>query len=644
MLVLLVSILEPPTLALLSWKVPTPRSLKMLKVRRKFPFHDPSTHPLSLGQRTTPSTVAFTEDGQRLVGVPAKRQAVTNPEHTVFASKRLIGRRFDDPNTQKDLKHLPYKVVRAGNGDAWIEARGQQYSPSQIGAFVLMKMKETAEGYLGKPVKEAVVTVPAYFNDSQRQATKDAGKIANLEVKRIINEPTAAALAFGLDKTDGKVIAVYDLGGGTFDISLLEISGGVFEVKATNGDTSLGGEDFDLAIQSFLIGEFKKANNMDISKDKLALQRIREAAEKAKIELSSTGQTDINLPYLSADATGPKHLQVNITRAKLESLVESLVSRTIKPLESCLKDSGLTKDKIDEVLLVGGMTRMPKVQETVKAFFNKTPNKGVNPDEAVAIGAAIQGAVLTGEVKDILLLDVTPLSLGLETLGGVMTKLIMRNTTIPTKKSQVFSTAADNQTKVSIKVFQGEREMAADNKCLGEFELGGIPMAPRGHPQIEVSFDIDANGILNVSAKDKSTGKAQSITIRSSGGLSDSDIDRMVKEAEAAREADKKKREVIDLKNEADTMTYNTDKQLQEHGSRIPDSVKDQVRGDINSVNEALTTDNPEKIREALERLKNSSMEIGKAIYSQQNNDSSNQQQAQEEGQQNSEENKENKQ
>lgn len=617
----------------------------MLKVRRKFPFHVPSTHPLTLGQRTTPSVVAFTEDGQRLVGIPAKRQAVTNPEHTVFATKRLIGRRFDDPNTQKDLKHLPYKVVRAGNGDAWIEARGQQYSPSQIGAFVLMKMKETAEGYLGKSVKEAVVTVPAYFNDSQRQATKDAGKIANLEVKRIINEPTAAALAFGLDKTDGKVIAVYDLGGGTFDISLLEISGGVFEVKATNGDTSLGGEDFDLAIQSFLIGEFKKTNNMDISKDKLALQRIREAAEKAKIELSSTGQTDINLPYLSADATGPKHLQVTVTRAKLESLVENLVSRTLKPLESCLKDSGLTKDKIDEVLLVGGMTRMPRVQETVKAFFNKTPNKGVNPDEAVAIGAAIQGAVLTGEVKDILLLDVTPLSLGLETLGGVMTKLIMRNTTIPTKKSQVFSTAADNQTKVSIKVFQGEREMAADNKCLGEFELGGIPMAPRGHPQIEVSFDIDANGILNVSAKDKSTGKAQSITIRSSGGLSDSDIDRMVKEAEAAREADKKKREVIDLKNEADTSVYNTEKQLQEHASRIPDSVKDQVKGDINSVNEALTTDNPDKIREALERLKNSSMEIGKAIYSQQNASSDNQQQTQEEGQQqNSEENKENKQ
>ena len=542
---------------------------------------------------------------------------MTNPENTIFASKRLIGRRFDDEATQKDLKHLPYKVVRAGNGDAWVEARGQQYSPQQIGAFVLMKMKETAEAYLGSNIKEAVVTVPAYFNDSQRQATKDAGKIANLEVKRIINEPTAAALAFGLDKTDGKVIAVFDLGGGTFDISILEISGGVFEVKATNGDTVLGGEDFDFMLQEFLVKEFKGQHGMDISKDKLALQRIREAAEKAKIELSSTNQTEINLAYLSADATGPKHLQLSITRSKFESLASNLIERTLKPLQACLKDSGLTKDKIDEVLLVGGMTRMPKVQETVKDFFGKAPNKGVNPDEAVAIGAAIQGAVLTGDVKDVLLLDVTPLSLGIETMGGVFTRLIHRNTTIPTKKSQVFSTAADNQTKVGITVLQGEREMAADNKKLGDFELGGIPMAPRGHPQIEVTFDIDANGILNVSAKDKSTGKANTITIRSSGGLSDSDIERMVNEAEASKEADKKRRELIDLKNEADQSVYNVEKQLQEHSAKIPQNVKDQINGDITKVNEALASENAEQIREAIERLKNSSMEIGKAMYSQ---------------------------
>jgi molecular chaperone DnaK len=520
------------------------------------------------------------------------------------------------------MKHLPYKVVRASNGDAWVEARGQQYSPSQVGAFVLTKMKETAEAYIGSAVKEAVVTVPAYFNDSQRQATKDAGKIANIDVKRIINEPTAAALAFGQDKTDGKVIAVYDLGGGTFDISILEISGGVFEVKATNGDTALGGEDFDVKLQDFLTREFKSQSGIDIHTDKGAVQRVREAAEKAKCELSSTTQTAINIPYLAFDNSGPKHLNTTLTRAKFEGLTEKLVERSIKPLEACLKDSGLTKDKVDEVLMVGGSTRIPKVGEIVQNFFGKTPNRGVNPDEAVAIGAAIQGAVLTGDVKDVLLLDVTPLSLGIETMGGIFTRLIHRNTTIPTKKSQVFSTAADNQTKVGISVLQGEREFAKDNKKLGDFDLTGIPMAPRGHPQIEVTFDIDANGIMNVSAKDKSTGKTQNVTIRSSGGLSDADIDRMVDEAENAKADDEAKKRIIDLKNEADQYVYNTEKQLTEHSARLPDSVKEQVRGDISSLNEAIVSEDADKISEALEKLKNSSMEIGKAIYANNDGDS----------------------
>jgi molecular chaperone DnaK len=506
----------------------------------------------SEGMRTTPSVVAFMEDGSRVVGITAKRQAVTNPDHTIFATKRLIGRKFEDPSLKKNLLNFSYKIIRAANGDAWIEARGiminnkisigKQYSPSQIGAFVLTKMRETAESYLGKQVQDAVITCPAYFNDSQRQATKDAGKIANLNVLRVINEPTAAALSFGIDKSEGKIVAVYDLGGGTFDISILEISSGVFEVKATNGDTALGGEDFDARLQKYMVDEFKKQTGIDISKDRSAMQRLRECAENTKIELSSSTQANINLPYLSANQSGPKHLNIMMTRAKYENLVSDLIDRTVKPVENCIRDSGVAKEKINDVLLVGGMTRMPKVQELVRKFFGKEPNKGVNPDEAVAIGAAIQGAVLTGGMKDLLLLDITPLSLGIETLGGVFTRLIPRNTTIPAKKSQVFSTASDNQTQVNIKVLQGERDMAADNKLLGEFELSGIPMAPRGVPQIDVTFDIDANGIMHVSAKDKQTGRQQAITIKSSGGLTDSDIKKMMKEAEDYKEKDSKRK------------------------------------------------------------------------------------------------------
>ena len=572
----------------------------------------------SEGSRTTPSIVGFSKDGEKVVGQPAKRQAVTNPENTLFAIKRLIGRSFDDPTVQKDVEMVPYKIVKADSGDAWVEASGEKYSPSQISAFILTKLKEDAERYLGEKVEKAVITVPAYFNDSQRQATKDAGKIAGLEVERIVNEPTAAALAYGLDKKDGKTIAVYDLGGGTFDVSILEIGDGVFEVKSTNGDTFLGGEDFDTRLLNYLADEFKKENGIDLKQDKLALQRLKEAAEKAKIELSSTAQTEVNLPFITADQSGPKHLTLTITRAKLESLVEDLIQKTITPCESALKDAGLSAGEIDEIVLVGGMTRMPKVIETVKTFFGKEPNKGVNPDEVVAMGAAIQAGILQGDVKDVLLLDVTPLSLGIETLGGVATKLIDKNTTIPTKKSQTFSTAEDNQSAVTIRVVQGEREMASDNKQLGDFNLDGIPPAPRGTPQIEVTFDIDANGIVNVSAKDKGTGKEQQITIQASGGLSDEDIEKMVKDAEANAESDKKKRELVDTRNQADTMIHSSEKNLSEYGDKVTADEKAAIEKDVKALKDLLESEDLEKIKSALEALTQSSMKLGEAMYKEQ--------------------------